>query len=222
MNNHLLKCEALESFTLPDGYIVEYKEQKMEQHITSRQGQLLNKQWLENYQTPVADEDFEISIDTMTEVHPVVEAIFLDAVGEFSVAKISILSGGTILLFFLSCLACFCCCRGCRECVYLVCSKSCSALYQVFTTKSCRLRRDNDRLRRDNRQKRKILEKNLREHELIDKALAKLEMNIANTCNQDLEGGKMDQLRHQKAEQASSSFLDARAGTMIKEGETFL
>ena len=89
-------------------------------------------------------------------------------------------------------------------------------------TKSCRLRRDNDRLRRDNRQKRKILEKNLREHELIDKALAKLEMNIANTCNQDLEGEKLDQLRHQKVEHASSSFLDANAGTMIKEGETFL
>ena len=47
-------------------------------------------------------------------------------------------------------------------------------------------------------------------------------MNIANTCNQDLEGGKMDQLRHQKVEHASSSFLDANTGTMIKEGETFL
>ena len=53
----------------------------MEQHITSRQGQLLNKQWLENYQIPVADEDFEISIDTIPEANPVVEAIFLDAAG---------------------------------------------------------------------------------------------------------------------------------------------
>ena len=73
LNNHLLKCEALESFTLPDTYIVEYEEQKMEQHITSRQGQLLNKQWLENYQIPVADEDFEISIATIPEANPVVE-----------------------------------------------------------------------------------------------------------------------------------------------------
>ena len=222
LNNHLLNCETLESFSLPDGYTVEYKGQKMEHHITTRQGQLLNNQWLENYQTPVADEDFEIDVDTRTEFHPVVEAIFLDAVGEFSVAKISILSGGTILLLFLSFVVCFCCCRGCRECVYLVCSKSCSALYHVFTTKACRLRRDNDRLRRNNRQKRKILERNLREHELIDQALSKLEMNIASTCNQDLEGGRTDQLRHQKAEQASSSFLDANAGTVIKEGETFL
>ena len=97
-----------------------------------------------------------------------------------------------------------------------------SALYHVFTTKACRLRRDNDKLRRNNRQKRKILERNLREHELIDQALSKLEMNIASTCNQDLEGGKPDQSRHQRAEQSSSSFLDANAGTVMKEGETFL
>ena len=94
-------------------------------------------------------------------------------------------------------------------------------MYQVFTTKSCRLRRANEKLRRDNRQKRKILEKNLREHELIDKALAKLEMDITNTCDQDLERGKVDQLRHQKAGQASSSFA-LNTGAMMKEGETFL
>ena len=63
----------------------------------------------------------------------------------------------------------------------------------------------------------------MREHELIDQALSKLEMNIASTCNQDLEGGRPDQLRLQKAEQASSSsFLDAKAGTVVKKGETFL
>ena len=93
-------------------------------------------------------------------------------------------------------------------------------MYQVFTTKSCRLRRANEKLRRDNRQKRKILEKNLREHDLIDKALAKLGKDITNTCEQDLEG-QVDQLRHQNAEQASfSSAVNTRA--MMKEGETFL
>ena len=48
LNNHLLNCETLESVTLPDGYTVEYKGQKMEHHITTRQGQLLND-WLETY-----------------------------------------------------------------------------------------------------------------------------------------------------------------------------
>ena len=94
-------------------------------------------------------------------------------------------------------------------------------MYHVFTTKSCRLRRANEKLRRDNRQKRKILEKNIREHELIDKALAKLGVDITNTCAQDLEEGTVDHLRHQETEKASSS---AAVDTMaiVKEGETSL
>ena len=154
LNNHLLNCEPLESFSLPDEYTVEYKGKKMEHHITTHQGQLLND-WLETYQTPLSNENFEVDVDTRAEFHPVVEAIFLDSVGEFSIAKISIFSAGTCLLLFLSFVVCFCCCRGCRECIFLVCSKSCTALYHIFTNKACRLRRDNDKLRRNNRQKRK-------------------------------------------------------------------
>ena len=144
----------MESFSLPDEYTVEYKGKKMEHHITTHQGQLLND-WLETYQTPLSNENFEVDVDTRAEFHPVVEAIFLDSVGEFSIAKISIFSAGTCLLLFLSFVVCFCCCRGCRECIFLVCSKSCTALYHIFTNKACRLRRDNDKLRRNNRQKRK-------------------------------------------------------------------
>ena len=103
----------------------------------------------------------------------------------------------------------------------MVCSKSISAIYHAFTTKSCRLRRANEKLRRDNRQKRKILEKNIREHELIDKALAKLGIDITNTCEQDLEEGKVDHLRNQNTEQASSSSA-VNTGAMMKEKETFL
>ena len=65
LNTHLMQCEALESFILPDTYVVEYAEQKMVQHITSRQGQLIDKQWLETYTTPLANEDFEIEIATI-------------------------------------------------------------------------------------------------------------------------------------------------------------
>ena len=94
-------------------------------------------------------------------------------------------------------------------------------MYNVFTTESCRLRRGNNKLRRDNRQKRKILEKNIREHELIDKALAKLGIDITDTFEQDLEEGKVDHLRHQNTEQApSSAAVDTMA--VVKEGETSL
>ena len=67
----------------------------------------------------------------------------------------------------------------------------------------------------------KILKKNIREHEIIDKALDKLGVAITNTCEQDLEEGTVDHLRHQKTDKASSS---AAVDTMaiMKEGETSL
>ena len=100
----------------------------------------------------------------------------------------------------------------------MTCSKSISAMYNIFTTESCRLRHANKKLRRDNRQKRKILEKNIKEHELTDRALAKLGINITDTFEQDLEEGNVDHLRHQKA--SSSSAVDSMA--VVKEGETSL
>ena len=164
-----------------------------------------------------------MDIDIKDEYHPVVEAIFLDSVGEFSVAKVTVFSGGTCLLLFLAFTLCFCCCGGCRNCVISVCSRSCAALYHICTTKACRLKRENEKLRKDNKQKRKTLERNLKEHELIDQALSRLEMSMTKgTCNQDLEGGRTDQPGFQRAEQASSSFLDAKAGAVMKDGETFL
>ena len=219
LNTHLLQCKALQSFILPETYVVEFAGQRMVQHVVSRQGQLINRQWLKTYNVPLSDEDFGIDIATIPGAHPLVEAIFLTEAGEFSVAKVSILSGGSVLLIFLACLICFCCCKGCRECVCITCSKSISAMYNVFTTESCRLRRANKKLRRDNRQKRKILEKNIREHELIDRALAKLGINITDTFEQNLEEGNVDHLGHQQtAKASSSSAVDTMA--IVKEGET--
>ena len=93
----------------------------MVQHVVSRQGQLIKRQWLKTYNVPLSNEDFGIDIATIPGAHPLVEAIFLTEAGEFSVAKVSILSGGSVLLIFLACLICVCCCKGCRECVCITC-----------------------------------------------------------------------------------------------------
>ena len=78
-------------------------------------------------------------------------------------------------------------------------------------------------MRKDNKQKRKTLERNLKEHELIDQALSKLELSLKKgTCNKDLEDGRTDQPGFQRAEQSSSSFLHAKAGVVVKDEETFL
>ena len=52
----------------------------------------------------------------------------------------------------------------------------------------------------------------------IDKALAKLGINITDTFEQNIEDGNVDHLGHQGTEKASSSAVDKV--TMVKEGET--
>ena len=140
------------------------------------------------------------------------DAIFLTEAGEMSIAKVSILSGSSVLVIFLACVGCCCC----RECACITCSKSVTAVYTIFTSESCRLKRANRKLRRSNRQKRKVLEKNLKEHELVDRALAALGINVADTFEQNIEDGTVDHLGHQGTEKASSSTVDKV--TIMKEG----
>ena len=166
----------------------------------------------------MSDEDFRIDITTIPVVHPVVDAIFLTEAGEMSIAKVSILSGSSVLVIFLACLAFCCCCKCYRECACMTCSKSVTAVYTIFTSESCRLKHANRKLRRSNRQKRKVLEKNLKEHALVDKALAALGVTVADTFDQNMEEGNVDHLRHQGTEKASSSTVDKI--TIMKEGNT--
>ena len=223
LNSHLLKCEILESYSLPVEYTIEYEGQKIRHHITTRQGQLLNIKWLKDYDTPLDEEDFEVDIDTKDEYHPVVEAIFLDSVGEFSVARITIFSGGTCLLLFLAFTLCFCCCEGCRNCVISICSKSCAAFYHICTTETCRLKRENKKLRKENKQKRRTLERNLQEHRLIDQALSNLELGLKQgTCDRDMGDERMDQNSFQNVDQSSSAHRHTKAGMVVPDKETFL
>ena len=168
----------------------------------------------------MSNEDFRIDITTIPVVHPVVDSIFLTEAGEMSVAKVSILSGSSVLVIFLACVACCCCCKGYRDCACMTCSKSVTAVYTLFTSESCRLKRANRKLRRSNRQKRKVLEKNLREHELVDRALAALGVNVADTFDQNVEEGNMDRLGQLGTEKVSSSMAAVDKVMIMKEGDT--
>ena len=123
-----------------------------------------------------------------------VDSILLSEAGELSVAKISILSGSSVLIIFLGCVACCCCCRDYQDCACIACTKIVTAVYHICTSESYRLKRTNSKLRKSNRQKRKTLEKNIREHELVNQALAALGVNVAETFEQDVEDGNVDRL----------------------------
>ena len=223
VNSHMVKCEILESYSLPVEYTIEYEGQKIRHHITTRQGQLLNIKWLQDYDIPLDEEDFEVEFDRKNGYHPIVETIFLDSVGEFSIARVTIFSGGTCLLLFLAFTLCFCCCEGCRNCVISICSKSCAAFYHICTTETCRLKRENEKLRKENKQKRRTLERNLQEHRLIDQALSNLELGLKQgTCDRDMSDERMDQNSFQNMDQSSSAHRHTKAGMVVPDKETFL
>ena len=204
LNNKPLQCKALQSFSLPINYEIEVNGRKIVQHVISRQGQLINKNWLKEFEVPLSNDNFKLEISTIPVIHPVVDTILLSEAGELSVAKVSILSGGTLLIFFLGCVACCCCCRGYRECACTACTKIFTAVYHICTSESYRLKRANNKLRKSNKQKRKTLEKNIREHELVNQALAALGVNVAETFEQDVEDGNVDRLGPLRNDKVSS------------------
>ena len=221
LNSQKVKCDKLESHNLPVEYNIKYKGQEFSHHIVTRQGQLLNIKWMENYEEPVDEENFELEITRENEYHPVVNTIFLNSVGEFSIAKVSIFSGGTCLLLLLAFILCFCCCENCRNCVISMSSKLCAACYHFCTTETCRLTRENKRLRKENKEKRRILERNLQEHRLIDEALSNLELGLKQG-DRSMDNERMNQDRCRNVDQSSSAHRHPKAGMVGPEKETFL
>ena len=141
---------------------------------------------------PLSNEDFKIDITTVPVIHPVVDSILLSEAGELSVAKVSILSGGTLLIFFLGCVACCCCCRGYRECACTSCTKIFTAVYHKCTSEAYRLKKDNDKLRKNNKRKRRTLEKSIKQFELVNQALEALGVNVEETFGpDDVENGNV-------------------------------
>ena len=102
----------------------------------------------------------------------------------------------------------------------MTCSKLVTAMYTLFTSESCRLRRANRKLRRSNRQQRKVLEKNLKEHELVNRALAALGVNVDDTFDQNVEDGNMDHLGHPGTDKVSTTMADEDKVMIMKAGDT--
>ena len=102
----------------------------------------------------------------------------------------------------------------------MTCSKSVTAVYTLLTSESCRLERANRKLRRSNRQKRKVLEKNLKEHELVNRALAALGVNFDDSFDQNVEDGNMDRLGQLGTDKNSSTMADVDKVMIMKAGDT--
>ena len=190
------------------------------QHIITRKGQLINNKWLKEFEVPLSNANFKLDITEVPVIHPVVDKILLSEAGEISVAKVSILSGGTFLIFFLGCLACCCCCPCYRECACAACTKIFSATYNGCTTESYRLQKENDKLRKTNKRSRRTLEKSMKEFELVNRALEALGVNVEeNFGAQDVENGNLDKVGPSQNDRVSSVDIDGKAVHVGADGK---
>ena len=187
LNNQRLTCNTLDVFHLPEEYEVVYDNRRLVDHILVRKSQQLANDWIKQYSFPNGLMRFiDETDDVVSAVHPVLDEIFFTETGNISIANVSFLTGGTLLLTGCCC-CCFCaCCPSCRKCVLSTCSAMCNYLYVKFTSEKFRLRRENDGLRKVNEQSRKTLEKSINEYNLVNQALRALGVDVEDDDISDL------------------------------------
>ena len=155
--------------------------------------------------------------------------ILYSEAGTISVTKVSMLTGGTVLLIFIGCLICFCCCPCFRQCACAACTKIFSSLYTGCTTESYRLQKENKRLRKTNKRSRQTLEKSMEEFQLVNRLLKALGVDVEESFQeenfgaQDVEKGNVDRMGPSQGDKVSSVITDGKAvhvGANVKLSNT--
>ena len=108
LNQKLLTCNPLQKFALPMEYEIELNGKKLVQHIIARKGQLLNNKWLDQFDFPRPQENFKVDVNYVHTIHPVIDEFLYTEAGNISVANVSMVTGGTVLLVIIGCLICCC------------------------------------------------------------------------------------------------------------------
>ena len=185
----------LEVFDLPDEYELEFNNRKLVDHRLIRKGQLLAKEWISEYSFPQGQTRFADDADyEVFAVHPVLDKILFTETGNISVANISILSGGTVLLTAFCCCICCVCCPTCRQCAFNTCSAVTTYIYNKCTSETFRLKTENNKLRKANKQSRKTLEKSIDEYRLVNTALRAIGVDVEDDDDFEMEDSQQNDL----------------------------
>ena len=99
-----------------------------------RRGQMLNNEWLDQFDFPRPQEKFNVGVNYVHAIHPVLDEFLFTEAGNISVASVGLLSGGTVLLVAVGCFICCCCCPSFRQCSFAACTRISSSIYNGCTT----------------------------------------------------------------------------------------
>ena len=178
LNNQQLTCNSLEIFPLPSQYEVLYNGRRLVDHkIVRKEQQLgLKNNILQKYHfANVPSESMEENKSLVAAIHPIIDDWVLTQARNISIASVSILTGSTLLIGACCCGLLCLLCPPCRQCFMSACSTLCTYLYKHFTSKTYRLRKQNDVLRKENEKSRVTLEASMKEYNLVNQALQAFE-----------------------------------------------
>ena len=102
LNNQQTSCYELQTIQLPQDFILEFQGARISEQHTVSHINLVSNTWMHDYDfdnlpRSILQQD-EIS---QAVIHPVVDTLVLDQAGNISIQKMSLLTTGTVVLFFM-------------------------------------------------------------------------------------------------------------------------
>ena len=148
--NYQTTCFELQVIQLSDDFSIEYQGQVLsEKHITAHVD-LIASTWMDEYQFDNLPRSILQDDDTSQFIlHPILDTLLISPAGNISIEKVSLLTAGTLVFFLLCCSACLYKYKGLRDCLYKTIRLMGTKIYECFTTKSHRTKKENKILRKD-------------------------------------------------------------------------
>ena len=172
LNGKTRHCQLLEVLTLHSDFKLEYNNQILTRQQLLSKSQSLASSWMNDFQFDnLPSTHLDQSVPDQVVFHPLLDSIILNPAGTYNVTNVSLISGSSLFLILLCCLACCYKFPAYRESSWNFVQKMGTNLYNCVTTKRCRTIRENKALKKEVDKKRSQIVQNLNDIELFQRQI---------------------------------------------------
>jgi hypothetical protein len=178
LNNQQTSCYELQTIQLPQDFILEFQGARISEQHTVSHINLVSNTWMHDYDfdnlpRSILQQD-EIS---QAVIHPVIDTLVLDQAGNISIQKVSLLTTGTVILFFMVCVCALYKYESFRMGLWNFGKTIISKLYNCATTENHRNMKENKNLKKEVAIKKAQIRENINDLQLISQLEKSLEDN---------------------------------------------
>ena len=178
LNNQQTSCYELQTIQLPQDFILEFQGARISEQHTISHINLVSNTWMHEYDfdnlpRSILQQD-EIS---QAVIHPVIDALVIDQAGNISIQKVSLLTAGTVIFFFMVCVCALYKYKSFRMALWNFGKTIISKLYNCATTENHRNMKENKHLKKEVANKKAQIRENISDLQLISQLEKSLEDN---------------------------------------------